>query len=163
MSFELINVSSSLIQQQAVKEIENCNAYTAKFGLSLSRDDAIKLVETRKHALKTSGRIEFGGGAIDKIIRAFCDSPYISTHNYVETIHELTEMFYLFKNETIDLLSDDELIDLMKNRFDGVCQGSLELLEGRELYKIAKKLKYGYQPSRSEEHEVEEENEYDEY
>ncbi len=32
----------------------------------------------------------------------------------------------------------------MKEAFDGVCQGSLELLADRELYWIARNLRYGY-------------------
>lgn len=150
MSFEMISISSSLVQKQAVAEIEKCNDFTAQFGLTLSHFDAVELVETRAFALRSNGRIEFGGGAIDKIIREFCDSPYISMHNYAETLHELTEMFYYYKNETIDLMSDDDLIKFMKNSFDGKCQGSLELLSGRELANMARNLRYGYAPDYSE-------------
>ena len=34
----------------------------------------------------------------------------------------------------------------MKNSFNGRCQGSLELLAGRELEKMARNLRYGYAP-----------------
>ncbi|WP_309446509.1 hypothetical protein [Desulfosporosinus nitroreducens] len=41
MSFEIMNVFSSLIQKQAVDEIEKCNDFTFRFfGLTLSRQDA---------------------------------------------------------------------------------------------------------------------------
>lgn len=153
MSFDLMNIHSSLVEKQAVEAIEKCNDLTSRFGLTLSRADAVELVKTRTNALKGNGRVEFGGGVIDKIIREFCDSPYISMHNYAETLHELTEMFYYYKNETMDLMSDDELIKFMKQRFDGICQGSLELLSGRELANMARNLRYGYP----------EEDEYDEY
>ena len=141
-----MNVFSSLIQKQAVDEIEKCNEYTSKFGLTLSRQDAIRLVETRNSSLKSCGRIEFGGGVIDKLIKEFCDSPYISKHNYVETLNELVEIFYFYKNDTLDLISDEELIKFMKDSFNGRCQGSLELLAGRELEKMARNLRYGYAP-----------------
>lgn len=144
MSLEIMNIASSFIEKQAVAEIEKCNDFTARFGLTLSSADAAELVETRALSLKNTGRIEFGGGAIGRIIWEFCDSPYISMHNYAETIQELTEMFYYYKNETLDLISDDELIKFMKNRFDGICQGSLELLAGRELYNLALRLRWGY-------------------
>lgn len=163
MPFEIMSISSTLIQKQAVAEIEKCNDFTAKFGLVLSREDAAALVETRTLALKSNGRIEFGGGVIDKIIREFCDSPYISMHNYADTLHELTEIFYFYKNETLDLMSDDDLIKFMKNSFDGKCQGSLELLSGRELANMARNLRYGYAPDYSEDSECDEEDEYDEY
>ncbi|HDR5039260.1 TPA: hypothetical protein QCR75_005719 [Bacillus anthracis] len=163
MSFEIMSISSSLIQKQAVEEIEKCNDFTVKFGLTLSHFDAIELVETRTLALKSNGRIEFGGGAIDKIIKEFCDSPYISMNNYAETLHELIEMFYFYKNETLDLMSDDDLIKFMKNSFDGKCQGSLELLSGRELANMARNLRYGYAPDYSEDTAYDEEDEDGEY
>lgn len=159
MEFEIINFSSSLIQKQAIKEIIRCNDFTSNFGLTLSHTQATELVKMRTYSLKENGRIEFGGGVIDKIIKEFCDSPYISMHNYAETLHELIEMFYYYKNETLDLISDDELINFMKQAFDGVCQGSLELLSGRELSKIAQNLKCGYALNYSEDKGIGEEEE----
>jgi hypothetical protein len=158
-----MNIYSSLVEKQAVEEIEKCNDFTRRFGLTLSRIDAVELVETRAFALKSNGRIEFGGGVIDKIIREFCDSPYVSMHNYADTLHELTELFYYYKNETLDLMSDDDLIKFMKNSFDGKCQGSLELLSGRELVNMARNLRYGYAPDYSEDSLYDEEDENDEY
>jgi len=158
-----MNVFSSLIQKQAVDEIQKCNDFTARFGLTLSYQNAIELVEMRTLSLKRYGRVEFGGGVINKIIKEFCDSPYISMNNYVETLLELIEIFYFYKNETLDLISDDELIKFMKNSFDGKCQGSLELLSGRELDKMARNLRYGYAPDYSEDNEYEEEDEDDQY
>lgn len=154
MGFELPTLfSSSTIQKQAVNEILKCNAYTAQFGLALTLEQALELVETRSSALRATGRIEFGGGVIDKIIREFCSSPYISKHNYAEFLHDLMEIFYYYKNETLDLISDEELIKYMKKAFDGVCQGSLELLSGRELYRMARNLRYGHDPDYREDDE----------
>jgi hypothetical protein len=146
LAFELAFINSSLIQRQAVNEILVCNDLTINYGLVLTREQAIELVETRNHSLNANGRIEFGGGIIDKIIKEFCDSPYLSIHNYAETLHELIEIFYYYKNETLDLMSDDDLIKYMKNSFDEVCQGSLELLAGRELYRLSKNIIYGRDP-----------------
>lgn len=163
MSFEIISMSSALMEKQAVTEIEKCNDFTAQYGLTLSHQDVIELIETRNFALKSNGRIEFGGGVINKIIREFCDSPYLTMDNYAETIHDLTEIFYFYKNETLDLISDDELIEFMKNRFDGRCQGSLELLSGRELENMARNLRYGYAPNYSVDPERDKEDENEQY
>lgn len=163
MSFDIMSISSLLIQKQAVAEIEKSNDFTAQFGLTLSHSDAVELVETRTFALKSNGRIEFGGGVINKIIREFCNSPYISMHNYAETLYELTEMFYFYKNETLDLMSDDDLIKFMKNSFDGKCQGSLELLSGRELANMARNLRFGYAPDYSDDSAYDEEGKDGEY
>lgn len=143
MDFGLIHFTSGMIQKQAVDEIIICNGSTQSFGLILTQAEAVELVETRTIALSDNGRIEFGGGVIDKIIKEFCDSPYISMYNYVQTLHELIEIFYYYKNETLDLISDDDLIKYMKSYFDGVCHGSLELLSGRELYRLSENLRYG--------------------
>lgn len=146
MAFELSLLRGALVEKQAVDEVMKCNDLTVKFGLVLTGAQALALVETRSLALKGNGRIEFGGGVIDKIINEFCDSPYLSMHNYEEILHELLQIFYFYKNETLDLISDDDLIKYMKNAFNGICQGSPELLSGRELYKLARGLRYGYAP-----------------
>ena len=165
MAFELMNFNSFLVQKLAVNKIVNCNDLTINYGLVLTHEQAIELAETRAYSLKTSGRIEFGGGVIEKIINKFCDSPYISMRNYTKTLHELIEMFYYYKNETLELISDDELIQFMRKSFDGVCQGSLELLSGRELAKMARNLRFGLAPDYSGEGNLDEdeEDEYGEY
>ena len=163
MPFEIMSISPGLIQKQAVAELEKCNDFTAQFGLTLSQCEVVELIETRTLALKSNGRIEFGGGVIEKIIREFCTSPYLSMHNYAESLHDLTDMFYYFKNKTLDLMSDDDLIKFMKKRFDGICQGSLELLSGRELANMARNIRFGYAPEYSEDLACEGEENDDEY
>lgn len=144
MKFELDILSSSVVQRQSVNEIIKCNEVTQKFGLALSYQQAVQLAKTRNSLLLENGRIEFGGGVIDKIIMEFCDSSYISMNNYADTLYELLEMFYYYKNETIDLISDDDLIKFMKKSFDGACQGSTEQLYGRELARLVRNLRCGY-------------------
>lgn len=158
MGFELASFSTGLIQKQAADKIMKCNDHTEKYGLALTFEQAMELAETRSYALRSNGRIEFGGGVIDKIIGEFCDSPYISMHDYASILHELIEIFYYYKNETLDLISDDDLIKFMKSAFDGVCQGSLELLSGRELDRLAENLRFG-RPAEYDDTFLEEEEE----
>lgn len=143
LNFELFPFASGLIQKQAADELLKWNPYTARYGLELTPHQAAELVETRTHALTQTGRIEFGGGVLKKIIEKFCDSPYLHTRIYPQTLHELIEIFYYYKNETMDLISDDELLDFMKTSYDDVCQGSLSLLSDRELYDLARNLRFG--------------------
>lgn len=84
--------------------------------------------------------MEFRGGVIEKIIKEFCDSPYINKENYESTLYELIDIFYEYKNETMDLITDDELIDFMKNSFDGICKGDIEYLAGTIMYQMREKL-----------------------
>ncbi len=134
---------SSMQNQLAVAEITNCNDFSSRFGLTLSPTKAQELVETRAEVLNRHGRIEFGGGIIEKLIVAFCDSPFLSQSNYAETLNELIETFYYFKNESFDSVSDDELIFIMKKHFDNNCRGSVELLQSRELETLAHNIRFG--------------------
>ncbi len=143
MENSLFLIPVGVLNKHAISEIVACYEITFQYCLSLTPSEAKELVETRTLALKNNGRIEVGGGIIDKIIMVFCDSPYMSQHNYAETLHELVEIFYFFKNETLDLISDDELIDWMKKYFDTSCQGSLDLLKSRELVKLAHEVVQG--------------------
>ena len=55
--------------------------------------------------------MEFGAGILGRIAEAFCDSPWISQEDYEQTLHEVTGLFYEFKNETMDIVSANELIE----------------------------------------------------
>lgn len=164
MSFELTLFNAGFhqtaLEKQSVADVMKCNELTAKYGLSLTESQAIALVGTRITTLKEIGRIEFGGGVINKIIDAFCDSPYFSIHQYEETLHELIKIFYHCKNETLDLICDDELIASMKKSFDGICQGSLELLAGRELENLCRNLRYGDKLNGAHHDDIHEEDEH---
>lgn len=160
MAFDLIALTGSLPARQAACDILCCNSLTEAYGLSLTSEQAAELIQTRSLSLESTGRIEFGGGVIDKIIRSFCDSPYLSQYDYAETLHELVELFYFFKNETLDLIGDDDLIGLMKKGYD-ICQGSLDLLANRELETMARNIRYGFDPEYREPDSEETEDEED--
>jgi len=163
MDFKIASLSTSIAQKQVENEIIKCNEFTENYGLVLTSQQAVELVETRSFALGANGRIEFGGGIIDKIIKEFCDSPYISMGNYADTLHELIKVFYYYKNETLDLLSDDDLIKFMKESFNGICRGTIELLTDRELEKMANNLRYGRDLDYSDDEMSENKDEEDEY
>lgn len=124
-----------------IEKIQVCNEYTQKFGLTLSKEDALVLVNDRKESLKEQQRVEFGDSILPKIIFTFCDSQYIYQENYVDSIGKLQEIFYLFKNESLDEVTDDELLDYMKEAFENRCQGSLEYLEDTILERFARNIR----------------------
>lgn len=130
-------------KQLEIANIKKYNKHTGKYGLVLSDNQINNLLDRRKDILRETGRIELRGGIIDKLIKAFCDSLYINQENYEETLYELIEIFYKYKNETMDLMTDDELIEFMKKSFDGVCQGDLEYLSGTVMYRMRDNLLKG--------------------
>ena len=106
--------------QNQLSNVIKTNETTERFGLSLTEQDAKLILAERKNALAEQKRIEFGEGIATKIIYEFCDSEYIYQSNYVETIIRLQEIFYLYKNEMHDEITDDELLHLMKEQFENI-------------------------------------------
>ena len=130
-------------KQIEITNIKKCNEYTNQYGLILSDSQIINLLERRTETLRKTGRIEFREGIIDKLIKEFCDSPYINQENYAETLYELIDIFYEYKNETMDLITDDELITFMKKSFDEIAKGDLEYLSGTIMYRMRENLLSG--------------------
>ncbi len=112
----------------AKEEIRCCEDLNRLYGLTLTEADITELVELRGQALQNTGRIEFGGGILPKLIRAFCKSPYVDPYNYASVLGDLQDAFYYFKNESEDRFSDDDLIEFMEKVFNGKAEGSTELL-----------------------------------
>ena len=139
---ELLNENTQLAA------LEKTNSYTEKYGLQLTEQDARLLLSERKNSLKEQQRIELKEGVLPKIIYAFCDSDYIYQDNYVDTLLRLQDIFYLYKNETMDELTDDELLAFMKEQFETVCFGDPDYLENTclDLFSQAGRAGYrGYQ------------------
>jgi len=112
----------------AKNEIRCCDALNQFYGLKLTEEDITELVELREQALAKTGRVEFGGGILPKLIRVFCKSPYVDPYNYAATLGDLQDAFYYFKNESQDRFSDEELIEFMEKVFNGQAHGSTEVL-----------------------------------
>ena len=133
----------TVLEQQTAEVIKECNPYTLRFGLVLSQQEIRQLVENRKETLEQTGRIEFGGGVIQKLIMEFADSAYLNQEDYADTLMQLQECFYYFKSEALEELSDDELIRLMKSYYEDVCQGSVEFLQTSMLENYCRDIRYG--------------------
>ena len=137
----------SLLQMQltaAKEEIRRCDELNRLYGLTLTEDDITELVQLRGEALRNTGRVEFGGGILPKLIRAFCKSPYVDSFNYAQTLGELQDAFYYFKNESGDIFSDDELIEFMERVFNGSAHGSTEVLTTISLEELCRWARSGF-------------------
>lgn len=133
-----------LLQQTALLNVEETNRKTEAFGLVLSIEDAKMIAAERNRILREQKRVEFGPGIVEKIIYEFCDSDFIQQSNYVETILRLQEIFFLYKNEMLDEISDAELLHFMREQFETVCFGDLDYLEGTCLNIFSQAIRAGY-------------------
>ena len=133
-------------RKEEMERLLSCTIQTGKvYGLTLSQKDVLELTAKRDESLRKYHRVEFGRGMLDQLVYTFCDSRYISQEDYGEVLGRLQDIFYRFKNEAMDRLTDEELLTFMKEQFENVCFGDLEYLEGTCLERFCRALRAGYE------------------
>lgn len=142
------DILTLILADQRKKELQrviDCNGKTERYGLTLTEQEAQELMAGRADSLRESRRVEFGGSILPAVIEAFCDSAYVQQDDYVEVLNQLQEIFYQFKNESQDQLTDGELLDFMRRQFDNICCGDLDYLSGTCLERFARAVRSGWQ------------------
>ncbi len=129
----------NLSKQKA--DILNLNEKSMEYALFLTEKDAIMLVQAGKETISMQDRIEFGKSATVKIIEKFMKSTYISQSDYADTIASLIDIFYEAKEESLDILTDDEVIDIMYIFFEKESGGSVDILQGRDMDYLCRKIR----------------------
>ena len=137
------NYLQKLSENYQVGQILKTNETSKENGLTLTEEEAKALVAARGDTLREERRVEFGDSISPKLIRTFADSSFINQEDYAETIARLQEIFFLYKNESMDMVSDDELLGIMKNAFENESGGDLEYLEGTALEAFARNVRAG--------------------
>ncbi|MGN0292060.1 MAG: DUF6323 family protein [Lachnospiraceae bacterium] len=141
------NMMELILAEQKKQELEqtlHCNEISARYGLLLSEKEAEEVILYKNEVLKENKRVEFGESILPKIIETFCDSAYILQDTYAETLKELQEIFFYYKNESMDELSDDELLEFMKSQYEEICFGDLDYLKGTCLERFAREVRSGH-------------------
>ncbi len=144
LELSLTTISSGITRNRARRELLARNEETARFGLALSEEDVLMVADSLVCDLREQERSELAGGIAPKLVDAFCDSPYLMQETYAETLCELQSAFYLYKEESEDLMSDGELIAMMRECFDEVCNGDVEYLAGTCLERFARAVRGGF-------------------
>lgn len=119
-------------------DLAACNEATAAYGLSLTEEQVVGLAERRCEALKATGRVEFGRGALRDIVTAFRDSPYLLQEGYEETLADVQDAFYRYKEEAEACggITDAELIAALRVAFDERVHGAADALEDVRLAEL---------------------------
>lgn len=139
----LASLGGMMTSGRQIGSVLALNEQSAKYDLTLTEAQAKELLETRSMMLKETEMIEFGGGTVENIIKAFCDSPYLDRRNYETSLHTLIELYYTIKDETGGIMNDADTVDFLKTCFNGVCGGSLEALEGDCVPKLLRHINNG--------------------
>ena len=129
-------------QERFFEELRDVNTIGARFGLRLSEQGMLALSQARTLALTDHGRVELGASAVRSIVDGFCDSPYLLQEDYETTLLELVDAFYYFKNACGEQLTDAELIEAMRARYDAY-DGSVEAVIGTTLEALCRARRFG--------------------
>ena len=137
------NYLQKLAEDYQVGQILKTNETSKENGLTLTEEEAKALVAARGDTLREERRVEFGDSISPKLIRTFADSSFINQEDYAEIIARLQEIFFLYKNESMDMVTDDELLAIMKKAYENESAGDLEYLEGTALEAFARSVRAG--------------------
>ncbi len=143
MNFELnprMN-AGELLNANLKSDLMNTNNRSMEYGLVLSESDAQMLVEAGNDALECQDRIEFGKSVTVKIIEKFMESSFIAQSEYADTIAALIDVFYQAKEESLDMLTDEEIINAMFDFFENESGGDIDILTSRDMQLMCQKIR----------------------
>ncbi len=144
MEIRKLNSLSLVTKKKEVHDLVARNENSAQYQLSLTKEQAQQLVESKNQSLRKYERLELGESILGKLVEAFMDSQYVDQRNYLETLTVLQDLFYQYKNECMDLVSDEELIEFMREQFETVCYGDLDYLGRTCLERFKDAVKAGW-------------------
>lgn len=143
MEFDLLSqmTSPALQTKRLETQILELRERAISYGIVISPSDASALAAVGAEQLHEQERVEFARSAVVKIISKFMESAYISQSDFVETVSGLIEIFYAVKEESLDILSDDDVISAMFDCFENISNGDVELLSTRDLERLIRRAR----------------------
>ena len=115
-----------LLSSNEESDVFLLNNVTEKCGLTLTREEAKELVNFKNNVLKDNNLIEVESVLL-KIVKTFYDSPYVSEEDYLTFLEDITSIFY-FARTCVSGVSDIELLNFLRDKFDNCCYGIIMLL-----------------------------------
>lgn len=137
----ILNSLNSNLQITQEHEILELNKKSQIYGLALKQEDIKEIIKSRNNTLKSYGRIELDINVTKKIIENLYTSQYTDKDDYVESINDLQEIFYYLKNETLDQISDIEIIEII-DEFYNKFSGRIEIVQEKS-EEFAKQYRWG--------------------
>ena len=119
---------NSNLQITQENEILDLNEKSQIYGLTLNKEDVKEIINSRDNTLKSYGRIELNISITKMIIENLYKSQYTDKDDYVYAINDLHEVFYYLKNETLDQISDIEIIEIIDEVYNN-CSGRIDIVQ----------------------------------
>ena len=132
---------NSNLQITQENEILNLNEKSQMYGLSLNKEDVKEIINSRDNTLKSYGRIELDISITKMIIENLYKSQYTDKDDYVYAINDLHEVFYYLKNETLDQISDIEVVEIIDDIYNN-CSGRIDIVQ-EKCEEFAKNYRWG--------------------
>lgn len=98
--------------------LSSVNRSLAGAGISITREEALKLAELRNEELAELERVEFGRPAVVAIAEAVAGSPLLKQDSVFDTLSQLQGAFYAARDELSVDVPDDEIIDALATCLD---------------------------------------------
>ena len=124
----ILKCLNSNLQIKQENEILDLNEKSQIYGLTLNKEDVKEIINSRDNTLKNYGRIELDIGITKMIIENLYKSQYTDKDDYVYAINDLHEVFYYLKNETLDQISDIEIIYIIDEVYNN-CSGRIDIVQ----------------------------------
>ena len=112
--------------------------------LTLTGAQALQLLETRREALRREGLVEWGEGILPQLAKRFEQSAYLDRQTYAESLERLAALFYHCRAQAGEWVTDEQILELLSTRFEGICGGDFERLE--ELPQARRAWRFGERP-----------------
>lgn len=97
--------------------------------LTLTGAQALQLLETRRETLHREGLVEWGEGILPQLAKRFEQSAYLDRQTYAESLERLAALFYHCRAQAGERVTDEQILELLSTRFEGICGGDFERLE----------------------------------
>lgn len=76
--------------------------------------------------------VEWGEGILPQLAKRFEQSAYLDRQTYAESLERLAALFYHCRAQAGERVTDEQILELLSTRFEGICGGDFERLEELE-------------------------------
>ena len=105
-------------REEASAALATINGHLAVAGLSITREDVLRLAEQRAELLAEVERVEFGAPVAANIAETIAGSPFLMQDNIADSLAGLQAVFYTLRDELPVDVPDDEIVDALRACFD---------------------------------------------
>src|SRR5574344_1544124 len=121
-----------------LNEVMELNNVIKRHKLVITKQAATELINNRNNNLKERGLLEINSENLKNLILEFSVSEYITQPEYVYILEEVTNIFYDFRQQLPNRISDENIIKTLIDKFENRYFGSYKSLRDIPLEEFEK-------------------------